>query len=405
MSGDNDREDDIDLDCLLDQLQSMSPKNDAEYLQPQRTDDSDAYLQPQRPGDGDPYLEPSRAKEDALYANAQYSKGGLYGTNEEPAYNTATTTQDSDYDLPNEHDEEGVYDIPHGLPSTNPVSNPAHKRPQRVRAKEPPSSQSAMQSEDTLYDIPSNMGSLPKLSSSIVSKDLCALCKKPVTGSVVEALGLRFHVDHFQCIKCEQSLAQQQFHKHQGMPFCSSCYHEETAPTCAGCNKAITVTCVKAFGKMWHVDCLLCDQCKKPLGNEFFQVGEKTICGACHKQQGYTCARCGKPATQEVISAMGKYWHADCFTCNVCHKEFPNQQFFEMDGDPYCSYHFHEKKGVICGQCNRSIVGGFVQAMGKKWHKDHFMCNLCHVSLANAQFRERNSQPYCNPCYVKMFGK
>ena len=56
---------------------------------------------------------------------------------------------------------------------------------------------------------------------------------------IVHALGLAFHDNHFQCIKCEQSLADVKFFAHAGMPYCGDCFNEMHSPTCAGCKKPV----------------------------------------------------------------------------------------------------------------------------------------------------------------------
>ena len=50
------------------------------------------------------------------------------------------------------------------------------------------------------------------------------------------------------------------------------------------------------------------------------------------------------------------------------------------------------------------IVGKYLNALGQKWHPEHFSCALCMKSLASSRHHERKDQAYCDPCYVKMFG-
>jgi paxillin len=37
----------------------------------------------------------------------------------------------------------------------------------------------------------------------------------------------------------------------------------------------------------------------------------------------------------------GKKWHPDHFVCCTCNGPFPNGQFFERDGKPYCERDFY----------------------------------------------------------------
>lgn len=56
---------------------------------------------------------------------------------------------------------------------------------------------------------------------------------------VVQAMGLSFHPEHFQCIKCECSLAGVSFYAEKNMPYCSPCYAELHSPKCARCTQHI----------------------------------------------------------------------------------------------------------------------------------------------------------------------
>ncbi len=38
---------------------------------------------------------------------------------------------------------------------------------------------------------------------------------------------------------------------------------------------------------------------------------------------------------------------------------------------------FQRLFGKKCGGCGQQIAGGFLQAMGKDWHPEHFVCYNC----------------------------
>ena len=113
----------------------------------------------------------------------------------------------------------------------------------------------------------------------------------------------------------------------------------------------ILQACVRAFDKNWHEECLKCDACKKPLGTQYFTVGEElapccnsqasthactqthtyactiglrffsegqTMCKPCFEDLSrYKCVKCKESITDAAISALSGYWHEDCFTCWV----------------------------------------------------------------------------------------
>jgi len=54
----------------------------------------------------------------------------------------------------------------------------------------------------------------------------------------------------------------------------------------------------------------------------------------------------------------------------------------------------------ICGRCGEGISGERTVAMGKKWHKDHFTCVQCNVTITDT-FVPKNDQPMCESCHAK----
>lgn len=69
------------------------------------------------------------------------------------------------------------------------------------------------------------------------------------------------------------------------------------------------------------------------------------------------CGGCGKSISGKVLSAMGKKWHPDHFTCTKCNTSLEHVAFFEQDGLPYCHLDFHELFSPRCGYCNTPIEG------------------------------------------------
>jgi len=77
-------------------------------------------------------------------------------------------------------------------------------------------------------------------------KDLgqCPGCKETIRGgSVMEALGHKWHKDCFACQAedCKKSLCGVPFQSHDGMPFCNDCYYSRFGSTCAGCGERSAV--------------------------------------------------------------------------------------------------------------------------------------------------------------------
>ena len=111
-----------------------------------------------------------------------------------------------------------------------PASAPANKENQKPK--------SAM---DNLSNM---LGSLEKDMENIhgvstVAKGMCAACKKPILGKVLDALGRQWHPEHFTCASCETELSNATYYESNGRPYCEKDYHELYAPRCAYCNGPI----------------------------------------------------------------------------------------------------------------------------------------------------------------------
>lgn len=57
-----------------------------------------------------------------------------------------------------------------------------------------------------------------------------------------------------------------------------------------------------------------------------------------------------------MITALGKTWHPEHFTCNHCNQELGTRNFFERDGHPYCEPDYHNLFSPRCAYCNGAIL-------------------------------------------------
>jgi len=68
------------------------------------------------------------------------------------------------------------------------------------------------------------------------------------------------------------------------------------------------------------------------------------------------CCVCKKPIHGQLVTALGKCWHLECFTCLHCGIELGKENFFEKDGKPYCENDFHMLFSPKCGYCHEPII-------------------------------------------------
>lgn len=68
------------------------------------------------------------------------------------------------------------------------------------------------------------------------------------------------------------------------------------------------------------------------------------------------CSACDKPIVGQVITALGRTWHPEHFTCSHCCQELGTRSFFERDGHPYCEPDYHNLFSPRCAYCNGAIL-------------------------------------------------
>jgi len=169
---------------------------------------------------------------------------------------------------------------------------------------------------------------------------------------------------------------------------------------CHNCGKTIAGEVMQAMGKYFHPEHFACIRCKQPLGTAtFFQQGDgEAACESCYMNYLITkCAYCGGVITDQCVSALNQKWHPNHFICQQCSKGFPDGNFFEKDGKPYCATCFMGNFGPRCAAvgCGELITGQMINALGTTWHPHHFVCTFCKQPFTNGTFYEKAGKPFC----------
>ncbi|XP_049676160.1 leupaxin isoform X4 [Accipiter gentilis] len=89
------------------------------------------------------------------------------------------------------------------------------------------------------------------------------------------------------------------------------------------------------------------------------------------------CATCHKPIAGKVLTALGKTWHPEHFTCAHCGQELGSQPFFERGGEAYCEEDYHQAFSPRCAYCAGPIREKVLTALDQTWHPEHFFCAHC----------------------------
>ncbi|KAI9010445.1 hypothetical protein CLU79DRAFT_773109 [Phycomyces nitens] len=120
---------------------------------------------------------------------------------------------------------------------------------------------------------------------------------------------------------------------------------------------------------------------------------------------GIRCAGCEKPMGGMTINAAGKQWHPECFVCKHCNQDLEHVAFYEKDGQPYCALDYHELFSTRCDYCGTPIEEKAIRALGKTYHEGHFFCRQCGKTFdESSAFMVHDGHPYCEKDYLEKFG-
>lgn len=287
---------------------------------------------------------------------------------------------------------------------------------------------------------------------------ICNVCSKQTNkNNTVIALGKTWCLNHFRCSICDRTPPNLEYFEKDGLIFCAEDWldGEFGGNTCATCYTPLTSVSTKASstksghesggysvsGRVYHKDCLMCTNCSTPLRSpqldeegaitQIFCWNKRPFCETCYVELYRKCPGCGEDPGNEGESWCGKNWHGDCFRCRACGVKFqsegdksklgenmtaPSEQtvdcYYTIDADdgagemPYCEEHFHQLFSPKCAECLDPIMSGqdMWRAMGRKYHKDCFVCTICSCSFPDGEFFGEGGRPYCETHYMELFG-
>uniref|UniRef100_A0A8C5M0G6 PDZ and LIM domain protein 7 n=1 Tax=Leptobrachium leishanense TaxID=445787 RepID=A0A8C5M0G6_9ANUR len=172
---------------------------------------------------------------------------------------------------------------------------------------------------------------------------LCSQCNKVIRGRYLLALGRYYHPEEFTCSQCRKVLEEGGFFEEKGSIFCPRCYDVRFAPSCGKCNKKITGEIMHALKMTWHVHCFTCAFCKTPIRNHAFYMEEgQPYCEKDYEKMfGTKCRGCDFKidAGDRFLEALGYSWHDSCFVCAICQVNLEGKTFYSKKDKPLCKTH------------------------------------------------------------------
>ncbi|KAF2832991.1 hypothetical protein CC86DRAFT_338054 [Ophiobolus disseminans] len=117
----------------------------------------------------------------------------------------------------------------------------------------------------------------------------CKSCKTPIEGEVIVACGAEWHAGHFFCAQCGDPFdSSTPFVEKDGYAWCVNCHTHRYSTKCKKCRKPVTDTVVKALGAEWHMGCFCCVECSGPFQDgRYFLRGESQdpVCVKCEERR------------------------------------------------------------------------------------------------------------------------
>ncbi|XP_015604388.1 leupaxin isoform X3 [Cephus cinctus] len=170
---------------------------------------------------------------------------------------------------------------------------------------------------------------------------------------------------------------------------------------CSACEKPIVGQVITALGKTWHPEHFTCTHCNQELGTRnFFEREGHPYCEPdYHNLFSPRCAYCNGPILDKCVTALEKTWHTEHFFCAQCGKQFGEDGFHERDGKPYCREDYFDMFAPKCGGCNRAIMENYISALNSQWHPDCFVCRDCRQKFQGGSFFDHEGLPYCETHY------
>ncbi|XP_049840674.1 PDZ and LIM domain protein Zasp-like isoform X6 [Schistocerca gregaria] len=172
-------------------------------------------------------------------------------------------------------------------------------------------------------------------------------------------------------------------------------------PLCGSCNSQIRGPFITALGKIWCPEHFICvnGQCRRPLQDiGFVEEKGELYCEFCfEKYIAPTCDKCNTKIKGDCLNAIGKHFHPECFLCAYCGKLFGNSPFFLEDGLPYCEADWNELFTTKCFACGFPIEAGdrWVEALNNNYHSQCFNCTNCKKNLEGESFYAKGGRPFC----------
>nr|XP_033796465.1 actin-binding LIM protein 1 isoform X20 [Geotrypetes seraphini] len=185
---------------------------------------------------------------------------------------------------------------------------------------------------------------------------------------------------------------------------------------CQKCGEPCKGEVLRVQAKHFHIKCFTCKVCGCDLaqGGFFIKNGDYLCTLDYQRLYGTRCNGCGEFVEGEVVTALGKTYHPNCFACTVCKRPFPPGDRVTFNGrdclcqscalQPMSPGPKELASSSSCAGCGRDIkTGQALLALDRQWHLGCFKCKACG-KLLTGEYISKDGAPYCEKDYQVLFG-
>ncbi|XP_078095129.1 filamin-binding LIM protein 1 [Mustelus asterias] len=213
----------------------------------------------------------------------------------------------------------------------------------------------------------------------------------------------------FVGFKQDNSLTQRVKDKQNQLP-------DSGSDVCAFCNQLVppSMPAVVAMNNIFHEDCLKCRKCQCGLvGKTYYNINDHPHCDSCYLDTLEKCSKCRKPILDQIIRAMDKAFHPECFTCVVCNRLIGSERFgVNQDSEIHCLEDFQRQYAPQCSVCKMPIIPEAakeeclnIELFGLHFHVNCYRCEKCGILLSPDPTEKGcfplNKQILCKACHMQ----
>ncbi|XP_061412366.1 actin-binding LIM protein 2-like isoform X11 [Lethenteron reissneri] len=190
---------------------------------------------------------------------------------------------------------------------------------------------------------------------------------------------------------------------------------DKPAIHCYKCRDLCRGEVLRVENRHFHVSCFTCKVCGCDLAQcGFFVKNGEYVCTLDYQRlYGTRCQACGDFVEGEVVTALGRTYHPQCFVCSVCRQPFPSGARVTFNGRECLCHECTQPISPVlrdpsnpsnCAGCGRDIKNGqALLALERHWHLGCFKCRACGKVLTG-EYISKDGMPYCERDYHSQFG-